>query len=159
GITCFGQDTPSSKEYRDFALRRDGNADRGRELFYASEKTACSRCHSVDGTAGKAGPDLYAVGDKFPRRELIQAILEPSETIAIGYGATLVETKAGEEVLGVIKQATDTAIELMTGDGRKVSIPTSEITAQRGSTVSLMPEGLHSSLTREEFADLIGYLA
>ena len=58
----------------------------------------------------------------------------------------------------MIKQATDSAIELMTGDGRKVSIPTSQIASQRGSTVSLMPEGLYAGLTREEFSDLIGHL-
>jgi len=146
-----------ANEYRDFATGHDGDPFHGRELF-ASERLGCAKCHTVDGTAGKAGPDLYAVGDKYPRRELIQSILEPSATIAIGYGATLIETKTGDEITGVIKGATDSAIELMTADGQRVNIPTSKIKAQRGSAVSLMPEGLYSGLTREEFADLISYL-
>jgi len=40
----------------------------------------------VDGSSSKAGPDLFAVGDKFPRRDLIRAVLEPSAEIAVGYG-------------------------------------------------------------------------
>jgi putative heme-binding domain-containing protein len=145
------------KEYRDFANAHDGDAARGKELFL-SEPLGCAKCHTVDGTAAKAGPDLYAAGDKFPRRDLIQSILEPSATIAVGYGATLVERKSGEEVLGIIKQATDSFVELMTGDGQKIRIPTSEIKAQRGSTISLMPEGLYAGITREEFANLVAYL-
>jgi len=38
----------------------------------------------VDGSSAKAGPDLFAAGDKFPRGELIHEVLEPSATIAVG---------------------------------------------------------------------------
>jgi putative heme-binding domain-containing protein len=153
------QEIPRSpKEYRDFANGHDGDPDQGKQLFN-SERLACAKCHSVDGSAAKAGPDLYAVADKFPRRDLIQAILEPNASIAVGYGATLVERKSGEEVLGIIKQATDSFVELMAADGQKVRILTSDIQAQKGSNVSLMPDGLQAGLTRQEFADLITYLS
>src|SRR5437879_3918190 len=81
---------PNKEEYRRFALLREGDAARGKELFADEHKAACAKCHSVDGKGGKAGPDLFAVGDKFPRRELIDAVLEPSAAIAVGYGTTLV---------------------------------------------------------------------
>ena len=87
---------------------------------------------------GKAGPDLFTVGDRFPRRELITAILEPSETIAVGYGATLLETKSGETLLGVVKQADATATVLMGADGRAVRVPAADIKAQSISPVSLI---------------------
>jgi len=96
--------------------------------------------------------------DKFPRGELIRALLEPSQAIAVGYGTTIVEMKSGEEVQGVVKEATADAIELMGADGKRVRIPTTNIKEQRGSTVSLMPEGLQAGLSREEFTDLIEYL-
>src|SRR5215204_6855960 len=83
---------PDLREYTDFAMRHEGNAHHGAELFSAEEKGACVKCHTVNGSAGKAGPDLFAVGDKVPRRELIRSILEPSAAIAVGYGATTVET-------------------------------------------------------------------
>jgi putative heme-binding domain-containing protein len=151
--------SPSIKEYRDFAMGRDGDASRGKGIFLNDTKAGCARCHSIDGSASKAGPDLFAAGDKFPRRDLIQAILEPSAAIAVGYGTTIVETKAGEEITGVIKESSDAGVTLMTADGRKLQVAAKDIARQRGSSVSLMPEGLQAGLTREEFADLVEFVA
>src|SRR5205085_362491 len=102
--------------------------------------------HSVDGSASKAGPDLLAVGDKFPRRELIRAIQEPSASIAIGYGATIVEMKSGEEFHGILKESTAESLKLIGADGKPILIAVRDIKEQRGSAVSLMPEGLHAGL-------------
>ena len=155
----FGQESHAVREYRDYAMRRDGNVERGKALFSSGGKAGCAQCHTVDGAGGKAGPDLFAVGDKFPRRELIAAILEPSATIAVGYGATIVETKSGETFYGVIKQADGEFTALMGADGKLVRVPTASIREQRGSPVSLMPEGLQAALSLQEFADLVEYLA
>jgi putative heme-binding domain-containing protein len=149
---------PSLNEYRDLAMNHDGDAIRGGKLFAEEQKVACARCHSVDGTGAKAGPDLFAVGDKFPRRDLIEAVLQPSSSIAVGYGRTIVETKSGDEYDGILKEATAEAIELMGADGQRVRIATRDIREQRGSNVSLMPEGLQAGLSPQEFADLIEYL-
>ena len=148
----------SVEDYRRFALQHDGEAARGRELFNNEQSAACSKCHSIDGKGGKAGPDLFAVGDKFGRREMIDAVLAPSATIAVGYGTTMVETKSGEEFQGIIKQVTDAGIELMGADGKLVRIAATNIKEQHGSTISLMPEGLHAGLSLPEFADLTEYL-
>src|SRR5262245_48159195 len=85
-----GNPPPADKgAYTDFAMHNDGDPARGRKLFEDENKTLCSRCHSVDGSSSKAGPDLAFVGDTNPRRELIRALLEPSAAIAVGYGSTL----------------------------------------------------------------------
>ena len=157
-LPIFGQ-VPDLKGYREVALNRDGDVVHGKDLFFNEAKGACAKCHSVDGSASKAGPDLFAAGDKLPRREIIQSILEPSAAIAVGYGATIVKTKSGEEFTGVIKESSDTHLDLMMGDGQRVRIPPDEIKEQRGSSLSLMPEGLHAALSREEFADLVQYVA
>src|SRR5688572_13160031 len=68
---------PPDRAYQDFAMGRDGDVSRGRQLFADEQKAACIKCHTVDGSSGRAGPDLFAIGDKFPRRELIRSILEP----------------------------------------------------------------------------------
>jgi putative heme-binding domain-containing protein len=146
------------REYRDFAVGHDGNVGRGRELFNDERRLACAKCHSVDGRGNQAGPDLFAVGDKFPRAELIRAVLEPSTEIAVGYGTTIVKMKSGEEFQGIVKASTADALELIGADGKRVRLVAREIREQRGSTVSLMPEGLHAGLSRQEFADLIEYL-
>jgi putative heme-binding domain-containing protein len=132
---------------------------RGAKLFVDEQKLACVKCHSVDGSASKAGPDLFAVGDKFGRRDLVDAMLMPSAVISPGYGTVIVETKAGDEFQGILKQSTAAGVQLMGADGKLVSIATADIREQRGSTVSLMPEGLHAGLSLQEFTDLTEYLA
>jgi len=149
--------TPSLEEYRKFALTREGDIQRGARLF-ADEKLSCAKCHSINGTASQAGPDLFAVGDKFARRDLVDAILHPSATISPGYGTVIVETKSGEEHQGVLKQSNDKVVEIMGADGKLISIARGEIKEQRGTTASLMPEGLQASLSLQEFADLTEYL-
>lgn len=139
-------------------MGHDGNPARGRELFDDEQRAACGKCHSVDGSSSKGGPDLFAVGDKFPRRELVQAVLEPSAEIAVGFGTTVVDTKSGELFQGIIKEATAEALELVKADGERVRIATRDIEEQTGSTVSLMPDGLQVSLAQEEFTDLIEFL-
>ncbi|HKQ39216.1 MAG TPA: PQQ-dependent sugar dehydrogenase [Verrucomicrobiae bacterium] len=147
------------REYRDRAMNGEGDLTRGKQLFFEENKCGCARCHTIDGSAGKVGPDLLTAGDKFPRRELIRAILEPSSEIAIGYGTTIIETKSNDEFSGVIKQVSDEWTELTLADGRKVRIKASEIREQRGSNISLMPEGLHSGISAREFTDLVEYVA
>ncbi len=144
--------------YRRFAMERDGDAARGRQLFGNEQQLGCTRCHSIDGRGSKAGPDLYSVGDQFARRELIDAVLRPSATIAVGYGTTIVETKSGDEYSGVLKQASEAGLELMGADATRFRIPTGDIEEERGSVVSFMPEGLQTALSLQEFADLIEYL-
>jgi putative heme-binding domain-containing protein len=150
--------SPSLDAFRKHALTHDGDVARGASLFANEQRLACSKCHSVDGHASKAGPDLFAAGDKFGRGDLVDAVLLPSATISPGYGAVIVETKAGEEYLGVLKQVSDAGVQLMGADGKLVSIAAAVIKERRGSTVSLMPEGLQAGLTLQEFTDLIEYL-
>lgn len=154
-----GKPLPKSLEdYRHFALTREGDATRGRALFSDEQRLACAKCHSIDGKGGKAGPDLNSAGDQFPRRELINAILKPSEMIAVGYSTTVVETKSGEEYQGVLKQSAESWIELAGTDGQRTKIAKDEIAEQRGSSLSLMPEGLQAGIDVQEFADLVEYV-
>ena len=149
---------PGIDAYRKYALTHDGDVARGAKLFNEDQRLICAQCHSIDGSASKAGPDLSAAGDTFGRRDLVDALLQPSATIAPGYGTVIVETKAGATYQGVLKQANDAGIQLMGADGKLVSVATSEIKEKSGTAVSLMPEGQHAALSVKEFTDLIEYL-
>ncbi len=139
-------------------MTREGDVANGAKLFKDEERLGCSKCHSIDGSASKAGPDLFAAGDAFARRDLVNSILTPSATISPGYGTVTIETKSGETYQGVLKQSTDTALQLMGGDGKRIDIAKADIQRQEGSAVSLMPEGLQNALSQQEFTDLIEYL-
>ncbi|MDP3072803.1 MAG: PQQ-dependent sugar dehydrogenase [Opitutaceae bacterium] len=157
--TACAQPARAPTDYRNWALIRGGSAERGRAIFHAPDRVACAVCHSIDGSNSKAGPDLLAVGDALPRRDLITALLEPNATIAVGYGATIVETKSGATHLGVIKRADATGVAVMGADGKLIPVAAADLKSQQPSPLSLMPEGLHAALSLQEFADLIDYLA
>ncbi|HEX5219284.1 MAG TPA: PQQ-dependent sugar dehydrogenase [Verrucomicrobiae bacterium] len=151
--------SPGLEAFRRHALTHEGDPPRGARLFADESKLACAKCHSVDGSASKAGPDLFAVGDKFGRRDLVDAMLLPSATISPGYGTVIIETKGGDEFQGTLKQATAAGVQVLGADGKLVSIATADIKAQRGSSVSLMPEGLQVGLSLQEFTDVTEYLS
>ncbi len=147
---------PEVQKYRDAAMR-GGDVVKGGALF-EDERTACTQCHTADGSGGGIGPDLYAAGDKFSRKDLIEAILDPSATIMTGYATTIVETEKGERFQGILK--TVSAKELVLGNvgNAEQRIARSEIVKQETGAVSLMPAGLHAALKPEEFRDLIAFL-
>src|SRR5262249_55280409 len=118
---------PSLESYRKYALTHEGDVAAGRALFNDEQRLACSKCHSVDGRANKAGPDLVAAGDAFGRWDLVDAVLQPSATIAPGYGTVIVETKSGDVLQGVLKQSTEAGLQLMGADGQLRPIATTEI--------------------------------
>lgn len=128
--------SPDVESYRKFALTRQGDVERGKSLFNDPE-SICGSCHSVNGSASKAGPNLSAADDAFGRRDLVDAVLTPFATTAPGYGAVFVKTKAGDTCQGVLKQKTGTELELMGADGKLVSIPVSDIQEQSGLSARL----------------------
>ena len=144
--------------YRGFAMSNPGNPVAGRRLFADEQRLACTRCHTTDGTAGRAGPDLSTIADKFPRAELINQILRPSAAIAVGYETTVVATKSGDAFVGVLKEAADDHLGLMDGSGKLQRVAAGDVRSRRTQNVSLMPEDLEAGLSRQEFADLIEYL-
>lgn len=118
---------PSREKYRDFAMVHQGDANAGMLLFLDEQRLACTRCHTTDGKGGKAGPDLFAIGDKYGRDDLIEQIIYPSKTIAVGYSTTIIRTKAGESFEGIVKEADEQSVGLMgqMGSSFAFAMPTS----------------------------------
>src|SRR6478752_1739738 len=118
---------PASRDkYHAYAMIHQGDAAAGKDLFTQAQKIACSLCHTTDGSGGKAGPDLFAIGDKYGRDDLIEQILFPSRTIAVGFSTTIIRLKSGDTVQGIIKEANDQTIGLMGSDGKLVRIATAD---------------------------------
>jgi putative heme-binding domain-containing protein len=150
---------PAERErYQKYAMVHQGDAGAGKALFQEPGKIACSQCHTTDGKGGKVGPDLFAIGDKYGRDDLIQQILEPSATIAVGYTTTVVRTKAGDLYMGIVKDSTERQIGLMGSDGKLIHINIADIDQKKPTNVSLMPEGLEGTMSQAQFADLVCYL-
>src|SRR5437588_9143760 len=123
------------------AMNNGGNAKRGMALF-ASQAGRCAVCHKVNGQGGAVGPDLSQVGGKFDRTHLIESILDPSAEILQGYQCTIIETKSGRVVTGIVKSESAAAVILVDAAGKRVTIAPANIETRAASKVSLMPAGL-----------------
>ena len=139
--------------YRD-VLNMTGDAARGKQ---ALEKT-CGNCHLARRGSGQVGPDLSGVNNK-TKEELLNSILNPSAAIEPRFINYLITTKDGRLHDGVIGGETPGMITLRNGseEGDEL-ILRSNIVEMRASAVSLMPEDLEQSLSKQDLADVIAYL-
>ncbi len=138
-------------------LLRGGDADRGRAVF-ESAKVACLTCHAVGNRGGKVGPDLTRIGAVRSGRDLLESIVFPSSTFAQGYEPFAFETEDGEQHSGTITHQNEGQITLRTAAEAETTFSRASIRDLRRSSISLMPEGLETALSEQEFRDLIAYL-
>lgn len=139
------------------AARSSGNLVRGGEVF-RSAQLACTSCHSVDGTPGKVGPVLAALGTAQSLESITGAIIAPQKEVKEGFMATEIITRDGTTYQGYLRGETPEAMTLADHlSGQTVVLPKSTITVFR-QLGSLMPEGLVDTLSTEDLRDLIAYL-
>lgn len=148
-------------EYARYAAAATGDPTRGRAAFADAKGAGCIKCHA-DGSAGQPagdiGPSLLGVGAKYDRKQLIEAVLFPSKQILDGYHQTQIVTADGRVMLGIVHGETATEVTLADADGKRIAVSKADIDERKELDRSLMPDGLHAGLTRQDFADLIAYL-
>ncbi len=140
------------------ALARAGNAERGRQVFFAADKSQCLKCHRLGEHGERIGPDLTGIGGRFSRMHLVEAVLEPSRAVAPGFQTVTVTLKDGRTLTGIKAEETDDLLTLGDNQGRKHQFARRDIDEQQTQPQSTMPEGLEKQLTEQEFIDLIAFL-
>jgi putative heme-binding domain-containing protein len=148
----------SLEEFTRFAVEHRGDAGRGRALFTDAERLSCSKCHRARGTGGEVGPDLSEVAGKFKRPQLIESVLEPSRQIVEGYRSTALALADGRVFAGIVKEEVAGKITLVDAEGHRQVVSVADVEERKTVDLSLMPEGLATRLSLQEFADLIAYL-
>ncbi|MEX2402181.1 MAG: PVC-type heme-binding CxxCH protein [Rhodothermales bacterium] len=133
---------------------RTGDPDAGRTVF----ERACSSCHLVSGSGVPFGPELTEVGSKLPKEGLYLSILDPNAGINFGYEPYLVRLHDGGEVVGFIQSRTDEAVDVRVRSGVTQRYARSDIASISRLDASLMPEGLHRTMTENELVNLVEYL-
>jgi putative heme-binding domain-containing protein len=139
-------------------LKQKRDFDKGRSLFAAAN---CFACHRFADEGGAAGPDLTAVSGRFSPRDLLESIILPSKVISDQYEAVIVATTDGQVVTGRIMNLHGDTMTIntdMLDPSAQKNINRHTIEETRPSPTSMMPEGLLSTLDREEVVDLIAYL-
>jgi putative membrane-bound dehydrogenase-like protein len=140
------------------ALSGQGNADRGRRLFFNPERSQCLACHQLGDQGGKIGPELTGVGGRFSRIYLIESILDPNANVTPGFKTLIVTTKSGAPLVGAKVSETETSLTLGDAAGQLHEIAKSDIAELDEPPVSLMPAGLENLYTEQEFLDLMAFL-
>ena len=151
-------DAFNPEAYRSIALKGQGSASRGRRLFSDPKGLACIKCHAIGKEGGAVGPELSSVGGKYPRDELIAAVLFPSAKISSGYEPSTLALNDGRVITGIVRNETASSVEIQDADAKSIRIDKSDIEVRKRSDVSLMPNGLAQGLSPQDFADLIAYL-
>ena len=150
-----GAATSRAKVVEDWrpALALTGDAARGK----AVHARLCAVCHKLGDVGNDVGPNLQSVA-AHPPEKLLVSILDPNASIEPGYLAYSCTLVGGEELYGIIAAETGNSLVLKMADGKTQTILRANIASLRSANLSLMPEGLEASMTRQELADLITFL-
>ena len=137
------------------ALEAKGDAAKGKAYF---KSQSCSACHTdADGQSPK-GPHLVEIGKKYSAAELVESILKPSAKIAQGFESYTFTMVDGRVFNGfIVTQSADTVL-IREQDGVSRELKAQEIESRQVQQQSAMPEGIVSSLSPGQLADLIAYL-
>jgi putative membrane-bound dehydrogenase-like protein len=140
------------------AFLPNGDAARGEKLFNNRDKSKCITCHLKGEKGVRLGPDLTWIGAIRSERDLLEAIVFPSASIARYHEVVSVATKSGKVISGLLVKETVDKMFLSSAKGVVQQIAFRDIESARYSNVSLMPEGMDKLLKAEEIADLVAYL-
>jgi putative heme-binding domain-containing protein len=109
------------------------------------------------GEGGDVGPELTG-SQRTSLDYLLENILDPSALVPYDYQVTILETKDGRFLTGIIKKETDKLVTVRTQNDT-VIVPQGEIESRTKSSLSMMPEGILAKLKDEEVRDLIAYVS
>lgn len=122
-------------------------------------KNHCAVCHQVKDQGFDFGPKLTEIGSKLPKEALLDAILQPSAGISFGYEGWELSLKDGSTVAGIISSQTADNLTLKFPGGQSRQIKTSDVVSKKALKESMMTSGLYESLSDQEMADLLEFLA
>jgi len=136
-------------------LDKGRNFERGKAAYKAAQ---CARCHRFKSEGEGVGHDLTGVGNRFSAHDLLESVVLPSKVVSDQYASKTVVTTKGRTITGLVAQQADGGVEVMQSNFQRVQIPKAEIEEIVPTTISTMPEGLISILTKDEVLDLVAYL-
>ncbi len=132
--------------------------DRGRAMFAAAQ---CFACHRFGAEGGSVGPDLTSLAGRFNPRDVLESLLEPSKVISDQYEGVVIKTTDGRVITGRIINVHGDSFSVNTNmldPTELVRVDMKQIEVTKPSTVSMMPEGLLDTLSKDELLDLVAYL-
>jgi putative heme-binding domain-containing protein len=129
------------------------NLPHGRAIFAST----CGVCHTLFDAGGQVGPNLTG-SQRANLDYVLGKVLDPSAVVSPNYRMTVIKTKDGRVINGIVYQETDAAVTLK-APNETIVVQKADIEKRKLSDLSMMPEGLLSAMTDPDARDLLAYLA
>jgi putative heme-binding domain-containing protein len=131
------------------------DAAAGEKVF----RDACAQCHRF-GTIGKDyAPDLTKVADRMARRDILRSIFFPSEKVDAKYETTVLVTRGGQTVRGLVISEDAGSVVLKTADSTEpATVQKSEIKSRSRERASIMPDDIADRVTDNGVRDVTAYV-
>jgi putative heme-binding domain-containing protein len=152
--TKDGKEFPPIKEM----LEMKGDAANGKKVYHNTAGANCVSCHVMGDQGRDIGPPLNTIGEK-GKDILFESILLPSVAIQHGFHSIVVKTKSSGVKSGILIEDNDEKVTIKDTNGEFIDIPASDIAKKIEQKMSLMPQGLVSTMTLQELVDLIEFLS
>jgi putative heme-binding domain-containing protein len=134
-----------------------GSEDAGRKIFFNHQTAQCLRCHSYDDLGGNAGPRLNGVANRISRKQILEALINPSARLAPGFGVVTLNLTGDKTISGILQEENAKGLVLKIGDRPDTLIPKAQI-VKRTTAPSSMPN-MSQLLSPREVRNLVSFLA
>jgi putative heme-binding domain-containing protein len=146
-----------AKEFLDIDWAKaiaQGDARKGRKLFGS---LGCAKCHAIMADADSGGgPSLADARRRFTVPNVVASVLLPKKEVSPVFRATLLVTKQGATLTGLVVSETREKLELLLPDTTRKTLLKSDVEQRTLQNLSPMPVGLIK--TPAELRDLLAYL-
>ncbi len=120
--------------------------------------SVCFMCHRIGETGVEFGPDLTAFASQQTKEVIAQAIAMPSADIAHGFEGSILKTKEGQVIYGMVVGSGDPVLIQSVG-GIQQMVPKSKIASLSPmKNQSLMYEPAQLGLDAQKIADIVAWL-
>ena len=133
-----------------------GNSQNGKAIFFG--RARCSECHLAAGAGGFIASDLSSYGRGRPVEEIRDAIVKPNQPSNGPRGTITISTRAGQTVIGVLRNEDNFSLQLQSLDGAFHLLMKSDVASIKRDLNSLMPADYGSTLSAGELNDLVSFL-
>jgi putative heme-binding domain-containing protein len=131
------------------------NATEGERVF----RDTCAQCHRFGTLGSDYAPDLTKVAERMARRDILRSIFFPNEKIDPKFTTTVIGTKDGRTLRGLVVNETAQDVVLKTvSEAEPVTVPKAQIAKRSTARASIMPEDLPDKVTDAGVRDVTAYI-
>lgn len=133
-----------------------GDIEKGKQIVMTGGASQCLRCHRINGSGSRVGPSLTNIAQDYSPEYLLQALIEPSATIAPYFGTFTLTLNDNSKISGLFVAETEQSIQLKLDNDQTKTFTKNNIKQIKRPTSGMPPMGY--ILSKAEIRDVLAYL-